>query len=54
MILQTCSIHLLPGFEQGTNQHAYQTSRNASSEHLVQVRLSDKGRLTAMCWFSSP
>ena len=56
MILQTCSIHSLPGVEQGTSQHAnmraYQMSRNALREHLGQLRWSDMGRFTAMRWFS--
>ena len=56
MILQTCSIHSLPGFEQDTSQHAnmraYQMSRNALREHLGQLRWSDMGRFTAMRWFS--
>ena len=58
MILQICSIHSLPGFEQDTSQHAnmraYQTSRNDLREHLVQLRLSDTGRFTAMRLFSGP
>ena len=56
MILQICSIHSLPGFEQDTSQHAnmraYQMSRNALREHLGQLRWSDMGRFTAMRWFS--
>jgi len=58
MILQTCSTHLHPGVEPDTNQHAcmraYQTSRNDLREHLVQLRLSDTGRFTAMRLFSGP
>ena len=56
MILQICSIHSLPGFEQDTSQHAnmraYQMSRNALREYLGQLRWSDMGRFTAMRWFS--
>ena len=58
MILQICSIHSLPGFEQDTSQHAnmraYQMSRNALREYLGQLRWSDMGRFTAMRLFSGP